>query len=58
MDRFEGSPVVMVTSRAGEKHRQKAFSLGATDYLVKPYQDDDLVNLVTRLTTTKESVGA
>jgi chemosensory pili system protein ChpA (sensor histidine kinase/response regulator) len=44
-------PVVMVTSRAGEKHRQKAFSLGATDYLVKPYQDEDLVALVKQLTS-------
>ena len=43
------SPVVMVTSRAGEKHRQKAFSLGATEYLVKPYQEEQLTGLVERL---------
>ena len=43
------TPVVMVTSRAGEKHRQKAFSLGATDYLVKPYQEEQLIGLVREL---------
>ena len=51
-------PVVMVTSRAGEKHRQKAYSLGANDYLVKPYQDEQLVALVQQLTASRESTLA
>ena len=42
-------PIVMLTSRAGEKHRQKAFEVGATEYLVKPYQDEVLLNLIRRL---------
>ncbi len=42
-------PVVMLTSRAGEKHRKKAFELGATDYLVKPYQDETLVAVIRRV---------
>lgn len=37
------APIVMLTSRAGQKHRQKAFDLGATDYLVKPFQQDKLL---------------
>ena len=49
--RYQDSPVVMVTSRAGDKHREKAFSLGATDYLVKPYQDDQLIALIRKLST-------
>jgi chemosensory pili system protein ChpA (sensor histidine kinase/response regulator) len=43
------TPVVMVTSRAGDKHRQKAMRLGATDYVVKPYQDAELLSLIRRL---------
>ena len=43
------TPVVMVTSRAGDKHRQKALRLGATDYVVKPYQDHELLALIRRL---------
>ena len=51
-------PIVMVTSRSGEKHRSKAFSLGATDYLVKPYQDEQLIGLINRLTLpTETNVG-
>jgi len=42
-------PIVMLTSRSGEKHRDKATSLGATDYMVKPFQEDALIRNVDRL---------
>jgi chemosensory pili system protein ChpA (sensor histidine kinase/response regulator) len=41
-------PVIMITSRAGDKHRQRAFEVGATDYLGKPYEEVDLLALVER----------
>ena len=47
---FEKLPVVMITSRAGDKHRQKALGLVANAYLVKPYQDDTLIDVVRQLT--------
>lgn len=46
---FQKMPIVMLTSRAGDKHRQKAFEVGATDYIVKPYRDALLVNLISKL---------
>ncbi|MBL8175855.1 MAG: Hpt domain-containing protein [Bryobacterales bacterium] len=49
MPHHRDTPIVMLTSRAGEKHRKKAFELGATDYMVKPYQDDELVATVRRV---------
>jgi chemosensory pili system protein ChpA (sensor histidine kinase/response regulator) len=49
MPHLRDVPVVMLTSRAGEKHRKKAFELGATDYLVKPYQDETLLAVVRRV---------
>jgi chemosensory pili system protein ChpA (sensor histidine kinase/response regulator) len=39
-------PIIILTSRAGEKHRQKALELGASDYVVKPYQDEVLVSMI------------
>lgn len=36
-------PIIMITSRVGETHRQKAFDLGVNDYLGKPYNDFDLM---------------
>jgi chemosensory pili system protein ChpA (sensor histidine kinase/response regulator) len=41
--RYRGIPVIVITSRAGEKHREKAFALGANDYLSKPYQEEELI---------------
>ncbi len=35
-------PIIMITSRAGAKHRQKAFELGVDLYMSKPYQEDEL----------------
>jgi chemosensory pili system protein ChpA (sensor histidine kinase/response regulator) len=36
-------PIVMLTSRAGEKHRRKAFELGVAAYLVKPFDEAELL---------------
>jgi chemosensory pili system protein ChpA (sensor histidine kinase/response regulator) len=36
-------PVVMITSRAGDKHRQRAHELGVAGYVVKPYQENELL---------------
>ena len=42
-------PIVMLTSRSGDKHRDKAAALGVTDYMVKPFQEDVLVRNIERL---------
>lgn len=42
-------PVVMITSRAGEKHRQRALELGASEYVTKPYQDSALLEIINQL---------
>lgn len=41
--RLRHLPIVMLTSRAGEKHRQRAFELGADQYLVKPFEPAGLM---------------
>ena len=45
---YKSLPIVMLTSRAGEKHRRKAAELGANDYLVKPYIEDVLLSVLRR----------
>jgi len=42
-------PIVMLTSRGGDKHRERAMSLGATGYLVKPFQEEALLQHIDRL---------
>jgi len=44
--RLRHVPVIMITSRAGQKHRQKARRAGANAYLTKPYQEAELVEQV------------
>ena len=48
---YRDIPVVMVTSRAAEKHRRKALGLGAREYVAKPFDHDKLLGLVERLAT-------
>jgi chemosensory pili system protein ChpA (sensor histidine kinase/response regulator) len=44
--RLRHVPIVMITSRAGQKHRKKARMAGANAYLTKPYQEAELVEQV------------
>ena len=37
-------PIIMITSRSGEKHRNLAMELGVKRYLGKPYQEAELLN--------------
>jgi chemosensory pili system protein ChpA (sensor histidine kinase/response regulator) len=43
-------PVMVVTSRAGAKHRDRAIKEGATSFLTKPVQEDQLIAAVEQLT--------
>lgn len=44
--RLKNVPIIMVTSRTGEKHRQRALEIGVERYLGKPYQEADLLSQV------------
>ena len=42
-------PIVMITSRTGEKHRERAKGIGVNDYLGKPYQESQLLEAIAKL---------
>ncbi|MGH8215429.1 MAG: hybrid sensor histidine kinase/response regulator, partial [Rhodanobacteraceae bacterium] len=44
--RFRHVPIIMITSRTGEKHRQRALEIGVERYLGKPYSEADLLHHV------------
>lgn len=44
--RLRNVPIAMITSRTGEKHRQRAFDIGVERYLGKPYQEQELMRNV------------
>jgi chemosensory pili system protein ChpA (sensor histidine kinase/response regulator) len=43
-DRLKNLPIIMITSRTGAKHKDKAMQIGVNKYLGKPFQEDDLVS--------------
>lgn len=54
---FERTPIVMVTSRASEKHRHKAYEAGATDYMVKPFNDVKLIKIINSMIQQSETAA-
>jgi chemosensory pili system protein ChpA (sensor histidine kinase/response regulator) len=51
--RTRGVPIIMVTSRTGEKHRQRAQEIGVERYLGKPYQEAELLQNIRDALGTK-----
>jgi chemosensory pili system protein ChpA (sensor histidine kinase/response regulator) len=47
--RLKDVPIIMITSRVGEKHRARAIELGVDDYLGKPYQEAQLLEAIAPL---------
>jgi chemosensory pili system protein ChpA (sensor histidine kinase/response regulator) len=47
--RLKDVPIIMITSRVGEKHRARAIELGVDDYLGKPYQEAELLDAIAPL---------
>lgn len=56
LPQFMGLPVVMITSRASDKHRDLAMDAGVDLYLTKPYTDAALIEHVKRLTAQDASL--
>ena len=52
-------PIAMLTSRAGEKHRSKALDLGASAYLIKPFEEGELLRTLRELgaAARRQTVG-
>ena len=44
--RLKHIPIIMITSRTGDKHRSRAFSIGVNEYLGKPFQEDKLLTSI------------
>jgi chemosensory pili system protein ChpA (sensor histidine kinase/response regulator) len=47
--RLKHVPIIMITSRTGDKHRERAQQIGVNNYLGKPYQESDLLDSIHRI---------
>lgn len=54
--RLQEIPIIMITSRTGEKHRQRAEEIGVERYLGKPYQEAELMEHVGQLLSERFAV--
>lgn len=43
-------PIIMITSRTGEKHKERAMAIGVTDYMGKPFQEERLLEAIAEYT--------
>ena len=46
---LENIPIIMITSRTGEKHRDRALAIGVNRYMGKPFQETDLIDNISAL---------
>jgi chemosensory pili system protein ChpA (sensor histidine kinase/response regulator) len=55
-ERLKDVPIVMITSRTGSKHKEKAMEIGVNRYLGKPFQEDDLIRNINEILDTSLSL--
>lgn len=55
--RLKGLPIIMITSRTGAKHRERAEDIGVNKYLGKPYQEADLMEQINELLDQERHAG-
>jgi len=48
-EQLQDLPIIMITSRTGEKHKQQAIELGVNDYLGKPFQEASLLATIEKV---------
>ncbi len=48
-ERLKNIPIIMITSRTGDKHRERAMAIGVNMYMGKPYQDIELLENINTL---------
>ena len=54
--RLRNIPIIMITSRTGEKHRARAYEIGVNGYMGKPFQEKELLSNIKNLLDIKTIV--
>ncbi len=49
IEQYKSLPIIMITSRTGDKHRERAMNIGVNAYLGKPYQEIELMETIQAL---------
>jgi len=54
-ERLKNVPIIMITSRTGSKHRERAMSIGVNEYMGKPFQEQELLETIESLLAVSTS---
>lgn len=54
LDKYDDLPIIILTGRAGMKHRQTGEELGANAFIVKPFKEKDLLQSLAKFIKTEE----
>jgi chemosensory pili system protein ChpA (sensor histidine kinase/response regulator) len=54
-ERLKAVPIIMITSRTGDKHRQRALDIGVNMYMGKPYHEQELIENIQTLVDENRS---
>lgn len=57
-DKTKDLPIIMITSRTADKHRNYALEIGVNEYMGKPYQEEALLEQLTRYAPLSESTAS
>ena len=52
-ERLRQIPIIMITSRTGDKHRERAMGIGVERYMGKPFVEDELLQTINQLLAEK-----
>lgn len=53
-EKFKQIPIIMITSRTGHKHRERAVKIGVNEYMGKPYQEHELIENIKKHTQQRQ----
>lgn len=56
-ERFRSIPIIFMTAMSRNEERDSAMSSGGDDYLVKPFETEDLLSIVEKWTARKAEVA-
>jgi len=56
--RLKAVPIIMITSRTADKHRNRALEIGVNVYLGKPYQEQHLLEAIAEQLDQKAALPA
>lgn len=50
-EKYHDIPIIMITSRSGDKHKNRAMEIGVNEYTTKPFNEEELLKFLKKYTS-------